>query len=143
MATTSKKAARPNLHAAVSNQPRETEATIKKAVTVAPAEGKNPKTVKPGAGGAESVPGFKLAKEAASLEAVYSAPETTSLPDIGEASFGPPPPQAETVHGPDDRVQITNTGAIPWRMPRLAADHGRATTRSGSAPAGSSARTRW
>ena len=51
MATTSRKAARPNPHAAVSNQPHETESTIKKAVTVPPAEGTNPKTVKPGPGG--------------------------------------------------------------------------------------------
>ncbi len=44
------------------------------------------------------------------------APDTSELRDIGEASFGPPPPQAETVHGPDDRVQITNTSAYPWRV---------------------------
>ena len=66
MATTSKKAARPNPHTAVSNQPHETESAIKKAVTVPPAEGTNPKTAKPGPGGAEAVPGFKLAREAAS-----------------------------------------------------------------------------
>jgi V8-like Glu-specific endopeptidase len=41
---------------------------------------------------------------------------TTELPDIAEASFGPPPPLAETVHGPDDRVQINNTHEHPWRM---------------------------
>jgi len=115
MATTSKKAARPNPHTAVSNQPHETESTIKKAVTVPPAEGTNPKTVKPGPGGAEAVPGFKLPKEAASLEEVYKAPETTSLRDIAEASFGPPPPEEETVHGFDDRVKITTTTVYPWR----------------------------
>jgi glutamyl endopeptidase len=49
-------------------------------------------------------------------EQLWTAPETTQLRDIGEASFGPPPPVAETVHGPDDRVQITNTAAYPWRV---------------------------
>jgi V8-like Glu-specific endopeptidase len=37
------------------------------------------------------------------------------LPDVGEASFGPLPPQPETVHGPDDRIQIANTNVYPWR----------------------------
>src|SRR5262249_46957914 len=43
------------------------------------------------------------------------APKTSKLKDIGEASFGPPPPKAETLPGPDDRVQITNTSIYPWR----------------------------
>lgn len=47
---------------------------------------------------------------------VLSLPDqTTQLRDIGEASFGPPGPVQETVHGADDRVQITNTGSYPWR----------------------------
>jgi glutamyl endopeptidase len=46
---------------------------------------------------------------------MWSAPDTDKLRDIGEASFGPPPPIQETVHGPDDRVQITNTSVYPWR----------------------------
>jgi hypothetical protein len=33
----------------------------------------------------------------------------TQLADIGEASLGVPPPHEEAVHGPDDRVNITNT----------------------------------
>lgn len=43
------------------------------------------------------------------------ADETTQLRDIGEASFGPPDAIAETVHGTDDRIQITNTSVYPWR----------------------------
>jgi V8-like Glu-specific endopeptidase len=46
----------------------------------------------------------------------FSVPEDLDLPDIGEASFGPPPPLAETVHGPDDRVKITSTSIYPWRV---------------------------
>ena len=41
---------------------------------------------------------------------------SAKLPDIGEASFGAPPPLAEIVHPPDDRVQITNTEVYPWRV---------------------------
>jgi V8-like Glu-specific endopeptidase len=47
---------------------------------------------------------------------LFTVPEDLDLPDIGEASFGPPPPLAETVHGPDDRTQITNTSVYPWRV---------------------------
>jgi glutamyl endopeptidase len=43
-------------------------------------------------------------------------PPTVDLLDVAIASFGPPPPIAETVHGPDDRVRITNTAAYPWRV---------------------------
>ena len=47
---------------------------------------------------------------------VLSVPdETTQLPDIGEASFGPADARPETVHGADDRFQITNTASYPWR----------------------------
>lgn len=42
-------------------------------------------------------------------------PDLTGLRPIGEASYGPPS-EAETVHLPDDRVQITNTGVYPWRV---------------------------
>jgi glutamyl endopeptidase len=41
---------------------------------------------------------------------------TTQFRDIGEASFGPPGPVMETVHGTDDRVQINNTSVYPWRV---------------------------
>lgn len=84
-----------------------------------PAEGVNPKTPKPRADGAEAVPGFKgkLGKESArALSETYKAPNTSKLKDIGEASFGPPPPGAETVHGIDNRVKITNTAIYPWRV---------------------------
>jgi len=110
------RASKPNPHAAVSNQPETLEATVKKAVSKPPVEGINPRTSKPGSGGAEAVNGFKLAAETAeAMDAVYSAPSKTALRDIAEASFGAPPPKAETVHGPDNRVQITTTNVYPWR----------------------------
>jgi V8-like Glu-specific endopeptidase len=44
-----------------------------------------------------------------------SVPSGEGLRDIAVASFGEPPALAETVHGPDDRVQIADTAAYPWR----------------------------
>lgn len=62
--------------------------------------------------GLEDVEGFVRASGAASE---LWTPPTADLPNAGEASYGPLPPAAETVHGPDDRVQITNTADYPWR----------------------------
>ena len=45
-----------------------------------------------------------------------SAPDTSNLRNIAEASYGPPLPQAETVHGVDDRVRIEKTSDYPWRV---------------------------
>ena len=117
MATSAKRASKPDPHAAVSNQPAEAAAAVRKPVSKPPAEGTDPKTSKPHADGSEAVNGFALTKEMAQAMAqVYTAPEKTSLRDIAEASFGPPPPHAETVHGPDNRVKITNTSVYPWRV---------------------------
>jgi glutamyl endopeptidase len=52
--------------------------------------------------------------EALSTE-VWRLPDTSSLLDIGVASFGEPKTIAETVHGPDDRIQITQTTKYAWR----------------------------
>ena len=80
MATTSKQTAKSNLHAPVSNQPKEAATVVGKPVSRPPSEGIDPKTVKPGAGGAEPVAGFKLRKEAAAeMDAVYRAPDDTAL----------------------------------------------------------------
>ena len=88
----------------------------KASISKPPSEGTAPNTVKPRDDGTEAVKGFKLREiTEASLAEIYTAPDTKDLHDIGEASFGPPPPRAEIVHGPDDRVQITNTAIYPWR----------------------------
>lgn len=42
------------------------------------------------------------------------APDTSGLRPIGEATYGEPV-GPESVLGPDDRVQIHNTGDYPWR----------------------------
>src|SRR5215212_9593809 len=97
-------------HTPVSNLPTEAGQTseVGKPVSTPPAEGTNPRTVKSKEEGIEAVEGFKLRMEVTeeSLPELYTAPDVSNLRDIGEASFGPPPPEAETVHGPDDRVQI-------------------------------------
>lgn len=42
--------------------------------------------------------------------------DTSGLRTIGEATFGPPPPIPETVHGPDDRIRVEATSEYPWRV---------------------------
>jgi glutamyl endopeptidase len=62
--------------------------------------------------------GFELppVREAAEVEAAERAVlEEPGLRDIGEASYGPPSPIAESVQGPDDRVEIAKTDRYPWR----------------------------
>ncbi|MBC7924562.1 MAG: serine protease [Bryobacteraceae bacterium] len=46
---------------------------------------------------------------------VFELPDTSNLPDVGVASFGPPA-QFESVFGPDERVQIQETKKLPWRL---------------------------
>src|SRR5262245_49127246 len=95
-----------------SNQPKEMAAPAAKPASNPPSEGKDPKTSPPRTEGAEAVAYHPRTVKA--LSETFAAP-TTMLPDIGEASFGSPPKLAETVHGPDDRVQIANTSVYPWR----------------------------
>jgi len=105
-------------HAPVSNQPPSEAAAVGKPVRQPPAEGVNPRTSPARQDGTEGVEGHKLTSRTeiseASVASLFRAP-TSPLRDIGEASFGPPPPIAETVHGPDDRILITNTSVYPWR----------------------------
>jgi len=105
-------------HAPVSNLPKEARPSlVKAALSKPPSEGTNPKTVQPRKEGIEAVKGYKLREvREETLSELYAAPDTSNLRDIAEASFGPPPPVAEIVHGPDDRVKITNTAVYPWRV---------------------------
>ncbi|UOG75280.1 endopeptidase [Hymenobacter tibetensis] len=103
-------------HTPVSSLAPETDEAEDKAnaaLSMAPSEGTNPRTVAPSMDGIEPVKGFKLRPlTEESMAEVYKAPDTSQLPDIAEASFGP---SIKTVHGPDDRVQITATNTYPWR----------------------------
>lgn len=81
-------------------------------------------------GGGEALPaaedgledvGYRLPRPPspeAGLEAAAGllVPAEPGLRDIGEASFGSPGPVAETVQGPDDRVEVTRTDRFPWRV---------------------------
>jgi glutamyl endopeptidase len=100
-------------HTPVSNQPEEAgTVTFDQPILESPSEGEEGETSSAAAEGREEIEGYSRT-EAAPQE-LWTAP-TADLPDIGEASFGPLPPVQETVHGPDDRTQITNTAIYPWR----------------------------
>src|SRR5688500_5869439 len=88
---------------------------IKKTEPKPPSDGTGEATAPVNADGRDAVSGHKPLA-ATPVECRYSAPEGDELRDIGEASFGPPSPRAETVHGVDDRARITNTAAYPWRV---------------------------
>jgi glutamyl endopeptidase len=104
----------PDPDTAISNQPElAVPVEVPQPVTQPPSEGSDSEVVG-AADGTEQVEGH--VRTEAALAELWTAPVTTQLRDIGEASFGPPPPVAETVHGPDDRVQITNTSVYPWRV---------------------------
>jgi len=97
------------IHTPVTNLPR-TEATISEEL-VSPGD--------PGAGEQ-----LELAADATSeavtlaqMESILelTAPDTSGLADIGVASFGEPP-RLESVLGTDERVRITETTKLPWRL---------------------------
>lgn len=103
-------------HMSVSNQPEEQAAlTAEQALFREPSEGVEGTPAQPGADGLEQVGDYQRPEYDRLSADAWTAP-TAELPDIGEASFGPVPPVAETVHLPDDRVQITNTTIYPWRV---------------------------
>jgi len=103
-------------HTPVSNIPgeqigrEETDFFVTKPVSEDPSKGESPGTAEVNPDGTEAVIGHKKSMEG---ELIHSAPDTSTLRDIGEASFGP---TQETVHGTDNRVQITNTAIYPWRV---------------------------
>ena len=116
---TKKKSTPTGEHTPVSSLPETAAATsAEKKATSDPSTGEaKTDAVKLKDDGIEAVSGFKLVEVTEkSMAELYSAPDKEKLPDIGEASFGPPPPLSETVHGPDDRVRINNTGSYPWRV---------------------------
>ena len=122
-------------HAPVSNQLEAAPPPEAERISEPPEEGVDPRT-NPVEGGMELVEGYvPVATELAALTAMpesgaateeqrrlleevpglWMAPNTSGLADVGEASFGAPM-ALEAVIGTDDRVQITNTTAYPWRV---------------------------
>jgi glutamyl endopeptidase len=101
-------------HTPVSNLSEQTVAeAVGNPVSSPPSEGPNAATSAASADGTEAIKGYKRTQ--APIAELFVAPTDSGLRDIGEASFGAPTPLPEIVHGPDDRVKITNTSAYPWR----------------------------
>ncbi len=104
------------LDQSVSNQVNESSRQSSSQKVTAPSEGAGRKSAPARQDGTEGVANFKLleAHPEKMAEMYKVAAGVEQLRDIGEASFGVPK-ALETVHGPDNRVQITNTGVYPWR----------------------------
>lgn len=130
----------PNGHTSVSNAPDEPEEVAVREgqeVSEEPFEGEGFQGNEAARlQGTEAVPGY--AQMRAPLDQIWAdpnialtAPDTTGLPNIAEASYGPLVPGAglldpaieppfaassvaESVIGTDDRIQITNTSVYPW-----------------------------
>ena len=102
-------------HAAVTNQAPQTTAAVKK-LSEPPKEGKESQSIIMREEGIEDVKGYKRTAltEAARVH-LFVTPRNVELRDVAEASFGPPQAIAEDVHGPDDRIQITETTQYPWQ----------------------------
>lgn len=100
-------------HTPVSNRPEDADFALEEFVSTPPSTGDSIETESLPDDGYEQVGGAEIAAREA-VE-VLTVP-TTELRDIAEASFGAPPPLAETVHGPDNRVRIANTSVYPWRV---------------------------
>jgi glutamyl endopeptidase len=104
-------------HTPVSNQDEagildiEADFFVTNPVSEEPSEGKDHKIDAANTDGTEAVVGKKTSF--GPMDVMFSAPDTTNLRDIGEASFGI---TLETVHGADNRIQITNTDVYPWRV---------------------------
>ncbi|MCX4766915.1 endopeptidase [Streptomyces sp. NBC_01275] len=102
-------------HTPVSNQPEELSAlAAEQPLFRPPSEGVQGTAAQPGSSGLEQVEGYRRPEYDTLPPDLWTAP-TAALRDIGEASFGPAHPVAETVHGPDDRAQIMDTSIYPWR----------------------------
>jgi V8-like Glu-specific endopeptidase len=105
-------------HTPVQNRPEVLASeNNEKSVSEEPSKGINKKATKVAEDGSEAVKGYQPVRvESAAMSELFSAPASEDLRDIGEASFGPPPPTVATVIGADDRVKIANTSILPWRM---------------------------
>jgi glutamyl endopeptidase len=123
-------------HTPVSNEPEEAAAVEQELVSDPPSEGLDPRANPVADPGVEVVDGYTpITTEVGALSAVpesmeasdararaleevpalWTAPDTSGLADIGEASFGSPP-ALEAVIGTDDRIQISATSSYPWRV---------------------------
>lgn len=102
-------------HTPVSNESEDSAfVAVDQPILQAPSEGERREAGEAAMGDVEAVAGAG-GPRAMSAD-MWVAPDMEGLRDIGEASFGRADLVAETVLGPDDRVRITNTSSMPWRM---------------------------
>ncbi|MQA62661.1 MAG: trypsin-like serine protease [Actinophytocola sp.] len=96
-----------NPHESVASEPPELDKPVEAGPSEEPSTGEAGE-VEVSTGEVEAVEGLR------SLDSVIAetAPDTSGLEDIGVASFGA---TAESIIQADDRVQIHNTSAYPWR----------------------------
>jgi glutamyl endopeptidase len=99
-------------HTPVTNRPEtESTAAVTQPVSEPPSPGVDPRMEPPREDGTEAV----TAPARPESIAVIIPPMMENLQDVGAASFGSPRSIAETVHGPDNRIQIPDTTRYPWR----------------------------
>ena len=102
-------------HSAVSNQP-EAGSTITQTVQEDPALGYSDRQSPLTERGTEAGQGFDFTELESADVNVFSPPRSDELRDIGEASFGTPPPATEDVIGADNRTIVPDTTLYPWRV---------------------------
>src|SRR5688572_29135848 len=118
-----------SVYATTSNAPPREAARLSKAVVTPSSTGADERR-NPVRGGAERVLVRRgaAALDGAGEEGVAAGSEWSpparawtvpsggaGLRDVAEATFGPPPPQPESVIAEDQRVRIEETGVFPWR----------------------------
>jgi glutamyl endopeptidase len=101
-------------HTPISNRPDDEDFVLEEFVSEPPSGGEGAESDSVPDDGYEAVETPELM--AFDVAEAFSAPSETKLRDIAEASFGVPPPRAESVHGPDNRIKINGTSKYPWRV---------------------------
>ncbi|MCP5086452.1 MAG: S8 family serine peptidase [Rhodobacteraceae bacterium] len=100
------------LHAPVTNTDPDSESEVEVLVARSASPGTAKSASAKTSHGVERVKGDK----SDGADVTRTAPDTENLRNIAEASYGPPDFGPETVHGTDDRVNITRTQNFPWRV---------------------------
>jgi V8-like Glu-specific endopeptidase len=97
-------------HSPVTNEGAETEGTLVE-MEEPPYTGSGDDAIEPG-------PQIEMVSRpfAAESSVRETAPDTSGLSDIGNASFPERAFVPETVHGVDDRVRVNDTARYPWRV---------------------------
>jgi V8-like Glu-specific endopeptidase len=101
-------------HTPISNRLNDKDFAIDDYRTEEPSPGGSAESAALQDDGHEDVEGVE--RDEIDLDPTFTTWQTGDLPDMAEASFGPPSFVTETIHGLDDRIQIHNTHKYPWCM---------------------------